>query len=573
MKKLRWPLLIVFLALVAIGVLLLRQPTALLPVTSEEIEPAEGGSYTEGLIGSLNRLNPLLDAYHPADHDVDALLYSRLIRFDDRGLPVGDLAESWGISADGKVYNFSLTPNAVWHDGEPVTSADIAFTVEWMLDEESLLPDDVRELWNNVEVNTLGETMIQFRLPEPFSPFIDYLAFDILPAHLLDVQNFQELIDSPFNLQPVGSGPYRFVRLIIEEDQIKGVELAANGNYYGPKPFIEKFILRYYPDAQSMLAAYQAGEIMGISQVTEDILPQVLKEPNLNTYTGRYPEITIVFLNLKNPDVEFLSEPAIRKALMLGLNRQWMIDHILNSQAIVADGPVFPGTWAYFDGVTRFEYDKAAAIDLLKGAGFTIPAGGGEVRTNEDGVQLQLELQYPDDPRHQAIAEAIQANWKEIGVGVTITPAAYDALVTDSLGTRLYQAALVDINLTNSPDPDPYPFWHQTQSSSGQNYSQWDDFQASEFIESGRVNADLAERISSYKNFQVRFSQDLPSLPLFYPMYTYAVDSRVKGVSMGPLFSHSDRFATVSSWYLLEQRVSVLQETILPPTPTPSPAP
>jgi peptide/nickel transport system substrate-binding protein len=570
MKKLRWPLLIVFLALAAIGVLLLRQPTALLPTPSEEVKPAEGGIYTEGLIGSLNRLNPVLDLYHQADHDVDALIYSGLIRFDDRGLPVGDLAESWGISADGKVYNFSIRPNAKWHDGQPVTSADVVFTIDMMLDENSLLPEDVRELWNNVEVNPLGDTMVQFRLPEPFAPFLDYLSFGVLPSHLLDVQNFQQLVESSFNLQPVGSGPFRFNRLIVENGEIKGVELVTNPSYYGSKPFVEKFVFRYYPDAASLLAAYQAGEIMGLSEVPADILPQVLKEPNLNSYTGRYPELSMVFLNLKNPDVEFLKEPAIRRALLLGLNRQWMIDQLLNGQAIVADGPIFPGTWAFYDGIERLSYDKPAALNIIKEAGFTIPAEGGDVRTNEDGVRLELELLYPNDARHEAIAKAVQSNWQELGFGVSITPMSYDELVGTALSSRLYQAALVDINLTNAPDPDPYPFWHQTQASSGQNFSQWDDFLASEYMESARVTADMGERASDYKNFQVRFLQDLPSLPLFYPMYTYAVDSRVKGVSMGPLFSGSDRFATVTGWYLLEKRVEVLQETIIP-TATPAP--
>jgi peptide/nickel transport system substrate-binding protein len=255
---------------------------------------------------------------------------------------------------------------------------------------------------------------------------------------------------------------------------------------------------------------------------------------------------------------------------MLGLNRQWMINHLMNGQAVVADGPIFPGTWAFYDGIERLSYDKGTALNLIKEAGYTIPAEGGDVRTNADGKRLELELLYPDDPRHEAIAKAIQANWQELGVGVNITPMSYEELASTALSSRLYQAALVDINLTNSPDPDPYPFWHQTQSSSGQNYSQWDDFLASEYMESARVTADMGERASDYKNFQVRFIQDLPSLPLFYPMYTYAVDARVKGVSMGPLFSGSDRFATVTGWYLLEKRVEILQETIVP-TATPSP--
>ena len=111
MRNLRWQLLIVGLALAAIAILLVSQQ----PSTPEAagLQPVSGGIYNEALIGSLGRLNPSLDYYNQVDHDVDRLLYSGLVRFDDRGVPQGDLAESWGVSADGKTYNFSIRSNAV----------------------------------------------------------------------------------------------------------------------------------------------------------------------------------------------------------------------------------------------------------------------------------------------------------------------------------------------------------------------------------------------------------------------------------------------------------------------------
>jgi peptide/nickel transport system substrate-binding protein len=199
--------------------------------------------------------------------------------------------------------------------------------------------------------------------------------------------------------------------------------------------------------------------------------------------------------------------------------------------------------------VEKHEFDQEKAVKILKEAGYTIPSSGGSVRAREDGARLEFEMVYPDDERHTLLAEAIQRDWQKLGVNVILTPVPYDALVTDNLDTRLYQAALVDINLARSPDPDPYPFWHQAQASSGQNYAKWDDRQASEFLEQARVLADIGERTRLYRNFQVRFNQELPALPLFYPVYTYGVDTQVQGVSMGPLFDPSDRFATVTKWF------------------------
>jgi peptide/nickel transport system substrate-binding protein len=138
-------------------------------------------------------------------------------------------------------------------------------------------------------------------------------------------------------------------------------------------------------------------------------------------------------------------------------------------------------------------------------------------------------------------------------------------LVTEYLEPRAYQAALVDINLSRSPDPDPYPFWHQAQVTGGQNYSNWDDRQASEFMEQARVELDQAERARLYRNFQVRFTSEMPALPLFYPVYTYGVDAQVQGVTMGPLFDPSDRFATVTSWYLVAERAPVESEGSITP--------
>jgi peptide/nickel transport system substrate-binding protein len=560
MKRFRWQILIVLLALVAIGVLLLGQQPSLQPIVPE-VKPATGGIYTEGLVGSLERLNPVLDFYNPVDRDLDYLLFSGLLRFDARGLPQNDLVESMGISQDGKNYNFSLRQDAVFHDGTPLTSEDVVFTIELMRNEKIPVPDDVRALWNDIEVEALNEYTLQFRLPEPYAPFLDYLTFGILPKHLLDNLSPEEVIAASFNMQPVGSGPYRFDHLIVENGKIAGVDLVSFDKYYRDPPFIEQIVFRYYPDSESALSAYEAGEVEGISQITSDVLPTALKEPDLNLYTGRLPQLSMIMFNLQNPELPFFQESGIRRALLMGLNRQRMIDNLMAGQGIIADGPIFPGTWAYFDGLERITYDPEAATNALKEAEYTIPASGGAVRAKEDQM-LSFDLVYPDDPEHVALAEAIQGDWSRIGVGVELKPVSYEDLVSDYLEPRIFQAALVDINLARSPDPDPYPFWHQSQATGGQNYAKWDDRQASEYLEQARVSWDVAERTRLYRNFQVRFVNEMPALPLYYPVYTYAVDGRVQGVTMGPLFDTSDRFATVTSWFLVAKASG--QETPVP---------
>jgi peptide/nickel transport system substrate-binding protein len=562
MKKMRWQILILVLALVAIGVLLIGQQPNILP-TSPEVEPTTGGVYAEGLIGSLGRLNPVLDFYNQPDRDVDRLLFSSLLRFNDRGLPVHDLVESMGISQDGRIYNFSIRENVVWHDGKPLTSEDVVFTIEMLRSPDLPIPEDIRALWETVEVEALNEYTLQFRLPEPFSPFQDYLTFGILPKHILGDIPASEMVNAEFNLQPVGSGPFKFDSILGEGDQISGVVLTPNPDYYAEPPFIEEFIFRYYPDHQTAVTAYQEGEIQGISRITNEILPAALQAPGLNLYSGPIPLLSMIFLNLDNPEVPFLQDGSIRRALYMGLNRQHMIDELLGSQAILAHGPIFPNSWAYYAGIEHVPYDAEGAIRILREAGYTIPATGGSVRTNEEGQALNIELVYPEDSSYEPIAQAIASDWRAIGVGVELNPMPYEDVVSAYLEPRAYQAALVDLNFSRTPDPDPYPFWHQAQITGGQNYAKWDDRQASEYLEQSRIEVDIEERTRLYNNFQVRFASELPSLPLFYPIYNYAVDEQIQGVTMGPLYDPSDRLVTAPQWFLLAGRAPVEN------TPTP----
>ncbi len=560
MKRLRWPVLIVLAALAVIVFILRNQQTPSLLPEAAPVQPVSGGVYSEALIGSPGRLNPLLDHHNPVDRDVNRLLYSGLIRFDAVGLPQADLAESWGISHDGTIYNFSIRPNATWHDGKPVTSEDIVFTVELLRNEGFPIPADLRQFWNEVEVKGLDEKTLQFILPQAFAPFLDYLTFGVLPKHLLESVSPEAMAEASFNLSPVGSGPFAFDRFIVENGQIQGVVLNAYPNYYNERAFIDQVVFRYYADAPTALEAYRAGTVLGISEVTPDILDQVLKEPGLNLYTGRQPQLALIYLNLDNPELAFFQDASIRRALLMGLNRQSMIDRIINGQAIIADGPIFPGTWAFYEGIERIGYDPEAALKQIRAAGYTIPASGGEVR-EKDGVRLSFELAHPNDAIHTRLAEAVQRDWARLGVAVTIKAVSYDELVQDYLEPRAYQAALVDLNLSRFPDPDPYPFWNQAQITSGQNYAQWNDRLASEYLEQARVTVDFAERAKAYRNFQVRFVKEMPALPLYFPVYSYAVDEQVQGVRMGPLFDTSDRFATILSWYLRAQRANNIPAT------------
>jgi peptide/nickel transport system substrate-binding protein len=569
MSKLRWQLLLVALALVAIAILLLaRQPI----LRAFMAEPGQGGIYIEGLVGSIGRLNPLLDAANPADQDIDRLLFSGLVRFDAQGNPQPDLAETWGISLDGYTYNFTLREGLTWHDGQPLTAQDVAFTIDLMRNPDLPVAEDLRAMWNSIEVIVLDDRNMQFILPSKFSPFLDYLAFGVLPQHLLGNLSAPELMNAPYNLQPIGSGPYVFNELLSEEGQVQGVSLNAWDGYHLGRPFIDQIVFRYYATSEDAFAAYQANDVMGVSYLSPIVLPQALADNTMNVYSARLPRMSLVLLNLDNPEVPFMQEQPVRQALLQGINRQGIIDRFLGGQGFIADGPILPGTWAYNENLPTLLYDVDAATSLLKEAGYTIPAEGGGVR-GRDGVSLQFELVHPDTELHAAIAQSIKENLAEIGVQVTLVAVPYDQLISDYLEPRAYQAALVDLNLAHSPDPDPYPFWHQATITGGQNYSKWNDRRASEYLELARTSIDRGQRARFYRNFQTHFSREAPALLLYFPVYSYGVSAQVRGVSMGPIFESSDRFSTLNEWFLVARsQLEELEPTSAPefdPTTTP----
>jgi peptide/nickel transport system substrate-binding protein len=549
MKNLQWQILIAILALAAVVLLLLNQ-TQVGETLSQVIEPATaGGVYVEGLVGKPIRFNPLLDDFNQVDQDVDRLVFSRMIRFDSWGNPQPELAESFGVSVIGDIFNIELRENAVWHDGEAVTTQDVLFTIELMRNGEMPVSDDVRALWNTVEVIAFDALNLQFRLAEPYAPFMDYLSFGILPRHLLEGKSPQEIINDPFNLLPIGSGPYKVVDLQAVDGQVTSVVLEAFEDYYMGAPLIEQVVFQYFDTTEDALDAYRQGEILGIGSVSPDVLDSVLAEKNLNIHSVRIPEMTMVLLNLGESGPTYFQDVAVRKALMTALNRTWMIDQVMDGQAIMAHTPIMLGSWAYFPEVEKYEYNPEDAVKLLRANGYGLASENSLVR-EKDGESLSFDLIYPDDERYSQLAEMIREYWSEIGVQANLLPVQPDVMVREYLVPRNYQAALVDLSLYDSPDPDPYPFWHQAMITNGQNYSQWDDRRASEYLERARVTPDHFERSRLYRNFQIHFTRELPALPLFFEVFNYPIDQQVRGVQLGSLYNPADRFDNIYLWSL-----------------------
>jgi peptide/nickel transport system substrate-binding protein len=262
--------------------------------------------------------------------------------------------------------------------------------------------------------------------------------------------------------------------------------------------------------------------------------------------------------------VAFLQEKPVRQALYHGLDRQRLINEVAAGQGIIAHSLLLPENWAYNPHVKQYDYNPELAERLLTEAGWV--DGDGDGIREKDGQALRFLLYANDDPARLALIEQIATQWRAIGVEAVPTPVSFAGLVADFLNPRRFDAALIGWELTG--DPDPYPLWHSTQAAGGgQNYSGWANTEADALLEQARAITGEEERRALYARFQEIFAEEAPALLLYYPVFTYGVNSRVNNVQIGSLNQPPERFATFADWYIRTRRVPANQvPSAAPPT-------
>jgi peptide/nickel transport system substrate-binding protein len=413
-----------------------------------------------------------------------------------------------------------------------------------------------------VEVVKLDSHIVKFTLQEAFAPFLGYTTVGILPAHLLVHVPAESLPNHSFNRHPVGTGLFRLEELNTEHALLK-----ANPFFYGPKPYVSKIEFGFYPDYESVLNAYERGEVQGISRVLPAGLLKAGADTGLKLFLARLPAYTLIFLNLKDPELPFFQDKLVRQALLYAIDRQKLVDRLLGGQGLVAHSPILPETWAYDNGVVQYKYNPEQAKDLLTAAGWRTPTHSSAMidETNKEsdtsrekgGVKLTFTLLTDDDPLHIELAKEIARQWEEIGVRAVLRTVR-SGLGADFLYPRKFEALLIDLELHG--DPDPYPLWHSTQANSrGQNYAGFVSYEVDQLLEEARCTTDSGRRAELYRRFQQIFADEVPSLLLYSPIYTYAVDEKVKGVQLGPMGDPSDRFRNITEWYIVTKRAIIGQ--------------
>ena len=228
--------------------------------------PAHGGTLTEGVVGLPHFINPVL-ALSDADRDLTALIFSGLLKATADGTLVPDLAQSYTIAPDGLTYTFTLKPEITFHDKTPITTDDVVFTVEKAQDPAIKSPK--RPNWEGVTVQKIDERNVRLILKQPYSPFLENATLGILPKHIWNGVNADEFPFGQFNIQPVGSGPYKMKSIERNSSGIPiSYRLESFDKYTFGNPLIENIIIRFFQNSDALVLGYKNGTVESIAGIS-----------------------------------------------------------------------------------------------------------------------------------------------------------------------------------------------------------------------------------------------------------------------------------------------------------------
>lgn len=529
------PFLIVALSLALVAAILVVEGR---PATGQAV-PASGGIYVEGVVGHPTYLNPLLSTFNDADDDVAALVFSGLTRLANDGSVQPDLAASWTVSPDGKVYTFRLK-DAAWSDGAPVTADDVVYTIGQIQAPGFPGSPDLARAWASVKVARIDAKTVRFTLAAPYAPFPELTTQGLLPSHLLKGTTGRGLLTTPFNARPVGTGPFE-----VQSASLGQIVLVPNPRYLGPAPNLAGITFTYYDSYPSAQDALNQGEIEGLGNLPPDQVLSLSNDSRRSVLQATEDaRMTLLFLNLDEP---LFADDLARQALDRSIDRAAVIQAALNGEGVPAAGPISPASWAYAAQGSAYTHDPAQAAQLLDQAGWTLSAASGLREKN--GKPFRFVLLTPNQPDRIKAAQEISRQLRLVGIEADVQTAAWSAIVQNFLAPRHFDAVLAE-TYAPSADPDPYPFWDSSQIKNGFNVAGWSNRVADQLLEDARQRDDQSGRRVDYARFQALFAQQQPSILLYYPLYSYAIPAALHGVNLGLILQPSDRFRTVSSWYL-----------------------
>ena len=453
------------------------------------------------------------------------LIYDGLVRFKTGFQIVPSLAKSWEISKDGTVYKFDLV-DAKWHDGKPVTSEDVKFTLEEISSKFGPRFNTAGKFIEKIDTPTPKQVVI--KLKQPFGPFLFSLACEqnaaIMPAHIL---RGQDILNHPAILtQPVGEGPFRI------KEWVRGshIALERNPDYWRKdkgEPYLDRVMIKIMPDASARVLALRAGEV---DYIWPDYFPlsaveQFQKDPYFTMREVSYPGSDIIILNTKN---EFLAKPEVRRALYMAIDRQFIHDKVFNGLGGIPKSAFDTRLWAYdkkIDYQKMYPYDVEKAKKLLDAAG---------VKPAPDGTRFTVRLLFETaKPEWLPAAQALQQFWQAIGVKTVLEGAERPVILKRVYSDYDFEATLQTYTTLGDPAlgiARTYVTESIQKGTTFNNASQYSNPEVDKLFNEGRDAATTAARQKPYDRLQEILARDMPVLNLHQqPQYAVAT-SKLQGL-------------------------------------------
>jgi len=519
--------------------------------------PAYGGEYIEGMVGQPRFINPVLCQTSDIDSDLSALIYSSLLKLDNEGKLVNDVAKNYEVEEDGLSYVFYIKEGIKWHDEKELTVDDLIFTIQTIQNGDFNSP--LQTSWKGIRTEKIDNHTIRFILKNAYSPFLNNLTFGILPKHLWEFTEVSNFPLTEYNLTPIGTGHYKFKQFTKDrEGKISSIELVANENYYSKVPFISKLTFKFFKTEEDAIAAFNRKEIKGINYLSPRNKKRIIDIDKTNLYRLHLPRYFAIFFNQTKSKA--LSDKTVRLALSYAVNKDRMIEEILDGEASVAQTPIPPQLLGYNPETKIYDYAEEHAKNILETEGW-IDSDEDGIREKKQGqdeeeetIKLEFTLVTTDWPELVESAKMLQEMWEKIGARVEIKNIQASELKNDYIKPREYEALLFGEILNY--DPDPFAFWHSSQKKeSGLNLSLYDNLEVDKLLEEARQETDQEIRAEKYRKFQELVVEDIPAIFLYSPNYLYLHNSSVRGVDLNNIVIPSNRFNGIEEWYVKTKRV------------------